>query len=75
MQSGEPNGKRLFMVMCVTGEEHIAYVSERLNLIEDGLVEDWNKLTLAEVLMRTSRAGGLCFEFTQAVRARYWLSP
>ena len=61
----EPNGKRLFMVMCVTGEEHIAYVSERLNLIEDGLVEDWNTLTLAEVLMRTSRAGGLCFELAQ----------
>lgn len=61
----EANGKRLFMVMCVTGEEHITYVSERLNLIEDGLVEDWNTLTLAEVLMRSGRAGGLCFELAQ----------
>jgi hypothetical protein len=61
----EANGKRLFMVMCVTGEKNIAYVSERLNLIEDGLVEDWSTLTLAEVLMRTSRAGGLCFELFQ----------
>ena len=61
----EANGKRLFMVMCVTGEQDIAYVSEHLNLIKDGLIEDWKTLTLAEVLMRTSRAGGLCFELAQ----------
>ena len=58
----EGNGKRLFMIMCVTGETNIAYVRERMNLIDDDLAEDWNTLTLAEVLMRTSRAGGLCFE-------------
>ena len=58
----EANGKRMFMVMCVTGEQNIAYLGEHMNLIEDGFVEDWNTLSLAAVLMRTSRAGGLCFE-------------
>jgi hypothetical protein len=50
------------MVMCVTGEENIALVGHAFRFVDDGIEEDWRALTLADVLLRTSRAGGFCFE-------------
>jgi len=59
------DGKRLFMVMCVTGQKNLAYLSTFLNLIDNGVTEDWNTLSLVEVLLRAS-SSGLAFEMLRS---------
>jgi len=51
--------------MCVSGAANIDHLRKCLDLVDDGVVEDWKTLSLAEVLLRTARGGGLCFEFAK----------
>lgn len=56
------DGKRLFLLMCLTARGQILQVEQALDLVDDGQAEDWTTLTLVELLVRTGRAGGFCFE-------------
>ncbi len=50
------------VILCVADIDQIARLESRLDFVDDGILEDWNTLSLAEVTMRSARAGGLCFE-------------
>lgn len=56
------DGKRIFLFMCLTARGQILQVERSLDLVDDGNAEDWSTLTLVELLVRTVRAGGFCFE-------------
>ena len=55
-------GGRALIVACVTDLDQISRLEKALDLVDDGITEDWNTLSLSEVSMRSWRAGGLCFE-------------
>ncbi len=58
-----PNGKRICMAMCVTGDDQIRRLREAIDLVDDGVHEDWCTLSLGEMLMRSSvMPNALAFE-------------
>lgn len=54
-------GRRLVIVLCMTDVDQIAEVERALDMV-DGPTEDWNTLTLSDVVMRTAVGPGLSFE-------------
>ena len=58
-----PKGKRVCLVMCVTGHDQILRLRGAVDFIDDGVHEDWGTLSLGTVLMRASvLPHGLAFE-------------
>lgn len=56
-------GQRMMIVLCVTGFDQIARLERAFSLEDDGVTEDWNSLTLADLAMRQMiNGGGLRFE-------------
>jgi hypothetical protein len=56
-------GQRFMLVLCATDIDQIALLERRFNFVDDGISEDWNAVTLADLAMRLFRnGGGLRFE-------------
>jgi hypothetical protein len=55
-------GPRLMLMMCLTDVDQIEMVERAFEFVDDGLQEDWNSLTLAEVFRRTVLGSGIAFE-------------
>ena len=57
------NGRRMSLVICITGEDQIRRVRSDVKFSDDGVNEDWRTLSLGTVVMRAAAApGGLAFE-------------
>jgi hypothetical protein len=55
-------GQRFIIVMCLTDMDQIARLERAIELVDDGLTEDWNTLTLGHVAIRTTLGDGFGFE-------------
>ena len=56
-------GQRFMIVLVATDVEQIALLEKAFELVDDGIVEDWNEITLADLAFRVMRKrGGLRFE-------------
>ena len=58
----EDGGKRAIIILCLTDLDQIARLEKAMNFADDGVIEDWNKLTLADVAFRSGGGDSLSFE-------------
>ena len=58
----EKDGRRFFMVMCVTGVKNIDYACRVMNVWDDRPTEDWSSYTLTEAVVGTAKDGVIGFE-------------
>lgn len=56
------NGQRLIIILCLTKSEQMSILEKVMDLSEDVPPADWDKLTLAELAVRTLQADGLSYE-------------
>jgi len=56
--------------MCITGEHQIGLLERAFELVDSGVMEDWETLTLAEVFARTVRGAGFGFELIRGINGR-----
>lgn len=48
----EPGGRIALIILCVTDPNQIAQLEKDFSFVDDGNVEDWNTLTLLDLMMR-----------------------
>jgi len=65
-----PGGHRLMLIICLTDVDQIGLVERAFEFVDDGATEDWNTMTLGEVLKRTVLGAGISFEALRDAHAR-----
>jgi hypothetical protein len=55
-------GQRFMIIICLTDVDQITLIEKALDLVDDGVEEDWSTLTLAAIAMRTAKGVGFAFE-------------
>jgi len=56
------DGRRFITLVCIADIDEIARVEQELQLVDDNIIEDWNTLSLADLVVRTFLGGELRFE-------------
>jgi len=58
----QKDGQRALLLVCTTGTTALEELERKIDLGNEGDPADWRKLTLVELVMRSTTAGGLCYE-------------
>ena len=59
---GVKEGYRLFLAICVTGAHELALVEKTFDFTDAGMPMDWDKSTLADMLVETVTGAGMGYQ-------------